>query len=74
MSSIRVLRFFAALAIFAAALPGQQPAPQGGLTISEAVQDASRNYPSIRVSQEQINAAAAGIQTYHSSELQGHGR
>jgi outer membrane protein len=31
------------------------------LTISEAVQGALRNYPSVRVSQEQVNAAAAGI-------------
>ena len=31
------------------------------LTISEAVQSALRNYPSVRVSQEQVNAAASGI-------------
>jgi outer membrane protein TolC len=62
-------RFLAALAIFAAALPGQPPAPQSGLTISQAVQDASRNYPSIRVSQEQINAAAAGIRLARTAYL-----
>ena len=32
------------------------------LTISQAVEGALRNYPAIRVSQEQISAAAAGIQ------------
>jgi outer membrane protein len=31
------------------------------LTLTQAVESALRNYPSIRVSQEQINAAAAGI-------------
>ena len=37
------------------------PAQPRVLTISEAVQIAERNYPSVRVSQEQINAAAAGV-------------
>src|SRR5438874_6043506 len=37
-----------------------QPAPPG-LTITQAVESALRNYPSIKVTQEQINAAAAGI-------------
>jgi outer membrane protein TolC len=32
-----------------------------GVTIVQAVDDAIRNYPSIRVTQEQMNAAAAGI-------------
>lgn len=31
------------------------------MTLSQAVDSALRNYPSVRVSQEQINAAAAGI-------------
>ena len=44
------------------ALPAQQATPPAGLTLSQAVEGALRNYPSIRVSQEQINAAAAGIQ------------
>ena len=62
-------RIFAALAIFTGALPGQQSAPQSGLTINQAVQEALRNYPSIRVSQEQINAAAAGIQLARTAYL-----
>src|SRR3984893_8439642 len=41
-----------------AAVPGQQTP----LTITAAVERAVRNYPSIQVSEEQINAAAAGIQ------------
>ena len=48
-----------------AALPGQQ-AP---LTITAAVENAVRNYPSIRVSQEQINDAAAGIQLARTAYL-----
>jgi outer membrane protein TolC len=48
-----------------AGLPGQQ-AP---LTITAAVENALRNYPSIRVSQEQINAAASGIQLARTAYL-----
>src|SRR5580704_10303198 len=47
----------------------QQSTPQAGLTLSQAVEDALRNYPSIRVSQEQINAAAAGIQLARTAYL-----
>jgi outer membrane protein TolC len=51
--------------IFAAAAAAQPPtisdAAAQPLTISQAVEQALRNYPSIRVSQEQMNAAAAGI-------------
>ncbi len=47
-----------------------QPAvPPAGLTLSQAVEDALRNYPSIRVSQEQITAAAAGIQLARTAYL-----
>ncbi len=62
-------RVFAALAVFAAPIHGQQLAAQSGLTIQQAVQDALRNYPSIRVSQEQINAAAAGIRLARTAYL-----
>ncbi len=44
----------------------QQAAP---LTISQAVEEALRNYPSIRVSQEQMNAAAAGIRLAQTAYL-----
>ncbi len=39
-----------------------QPAPPAGMSLAQAVDAALRNYPSIQVSQEQINAAATGIQ------------
>ena len=55
--------------VVAAALPAQQAAPPAGLTLGQAVEDALRNYPSIRVSQEQINAAAAGIQLARTAYL-----
>ncbi len=39
------------------------------LTISQAVEGALKNYPAVRVSQEQISAAAAGIQLARTSYL-----
>src|SRR5437764_2131248 len=39
------------------------------LTISQAVETALRNYPSVKVSQEQIAAAAAGIQLARTAYL-----
>ena len=39
------------------------------LTLGQAVGAALKNYPSIRVSQEQINAAAAGIQLARTAYL-----
>ncbi|MGD0049311.1 MAG: TolC family protein [Bryobacteraceae bacterium] len=39
------------------------------MTLSQAVEDAVKNYPAIRVSQEQINAAAAGIQLARTAYL-----
>ena len=50
-------------------LPAQQAAPPTGLTIGQAVEGALKNYPSVRVSQEQINAAAAGIQLARTAYL-----
>src|SRR5512144_1096723 len=52
----------------ACAAQAQQAAPPG-LTITQAVESALHNYPSIRVSQEQINAAAAGIQLARTAYL-----
>jgi outer membrane protein len=51
------------------AVPAQQPNPPAGLTLTQAVDAAVRSYPSIRVSQEQINAAAAGIQLARTAYL-----
>ena len=42
---------------------------QAPMTLSEAVDSAVRNYPSVRVSQEQINAAAAGIRLARTAYL-----
>jgi outer membrane protein len=44
----------------------QQSTP---LTMAQAVENALHNYPSIRVSQEQLNAAAAGIQLARTAYL-----
>jgi outer membrane protein len=58
-------RCVGAMAAVAGALSGQ-PA---GLTITQAVEDALQNYPSIRVTQEQMNAAAAGIRLAQTAYL-----
>jgi len=50
-------------------LAAQQASTPAGLTLSQAVEDAVKNYPAIRVSQEQINAAAAGIQLARTAYL-----
>jgi outer membrane protein len=47
----------------------QQTSQPAGLTLTTAVEAALRNYPSVRVSQEQINAAAAGIQLARAAYL-----
>ncbi len=47
----------------------QQSAVARALTLQQAVEAALRNYPSIRVSQEQINVAAAGIQLARTAYL-----
>src|ERR1017187_4569067 len=60
-------RFFL-LAAIGPALSQQVPAP-GPLTVGQAVERALKNYPSVRVSQEQINAAAAGIRLARTAYL-----
>jgi outer membrane protein len=47
----------------------QRPAPSGGVSITQAVQDALQSYPSIRVTQEQMTAAAAGIRLAQTAYL-----
>jgi outer membrane protein len=46
-----------------------QPANPGAMTIAQAVDNALKTYPSISVSQEQINAAAAAIDLARTSYL-----
>jgi outer membrane protein TolC len=56
------------LLTFLAAAPALA-AQQAGLTLSQAVDGALRNYPAIQVSQEQVNAAAAGIRLARTAYL-----
>src|SRR5678815_5078835 len=46
-----------------------QVIPQSGITIRQAVDTAIRNYPAVTVSQEQIDAASAGIQLARTAYL-----
>src|SRR5437588_4156938 len=55
--------------VIAGGLNAQQTAPPAALTLPKAVEDSLKNYPSIRVSQEQINAAAAAIQLARTAYL-----
>ncbi len=53
----------------ASAVYAQQPAAPPALTLRQAVENSLKNYPSIRVSQEQINAASAAIQLARTAYL-----
>ena len=64
--AVRVLTTMVATGVV---LSAQQAPPASGLTVAQAVDAALRNYPSIQVSQEQINAAAAGIQLARTAYL-----
>ena len=64
---------FSALAVRACHL-AQADSRTTPLTVGQAVQRALRNYPSVRVSQEQINAAAAGIRLARTAYLPHAGR
>ncbi len=52
--------------VTAGTLAAQQPAP---LTLAQAIERSLGNYPAIRVSQEQVNAAAAGIRLARTAYL-----
>lgn len=47
----------------------RQSAESTNLTLSKAIEDSLKYYPSIRISQEQMNAAAAGIQLARTAYL-----
>jgi len=64
-----VTKYAAALLAGSCLLAAAQNSPPGVLTLAQAVERASKNYPSIRVSQEQINAAAAGIRLARTAYL-----
>jgi outer membrane protein TolC len=55
--------------IISGLLCAAQPEPSAPLTLEQAVDAASKNYPSIRVSQEQMNAAAEGIRLARTAYL-----
>lgn len=61
MNSLKVI---SAILAIAGTLPAQQP-----LTLPQVIGDSLKNYPSIRVSQEQINAAAAAIRLARTAYL-----
>lgn len=56
------------LAVITTTLFGQQPGT-APLTISQAVDRASRNFPSVQASGEQVNAAIAGIRIARTNYL-----
>jgi outer membrane protein len=60
---------YAALLVIAGLLPAQQPARSGTITLVQAVENSLDHYPSMRVSKEQINAAAAAIQLARTAYL-----
>jgi outer membrane protein len=69
MSWWKVINVRAGLILVAAGtLVGQQPVPVT-LTLAQAIERSLGNYPSIRVSQEQMNAAAAGIRLARTAYL-----
>jgi outer membrane protein len=49
--------------------PAQQTAQPAGITLVQSVEVALNNYPSVMVSQEQLNIAAAGIQLARTAYL-----
>src|SRR5215467_4589537 len=49
------------LMLFTTSIEQAQQAPATPLNIGQAVESSLRNYPAVAVSQEQVNAAAAGI-------------
>jgi outer membrane protein len=59
----------ALLLVTAGAQAAQEAARPAPLTLAQAVETASKNYPSIHVSQEQIAAAAAGIRLARTAYL-----
>jgi outer membrane protein TolC len=61
MNSLKVI---SAIVAIASAVPAQQL-----LTLPQAIGDSLKNYPSIRVSQEQMNAAAAAIRLARTAYL-----
>jgi outer membrane protein len=66
---VSVLKNVCVLLAASAILSAEQSTPPPGMTIAQAVEAALHNYPSVRVSQEQMNAAAAVIQLARTAYL-----
>ncbi len=62
-------RFISLVFMAAVAVNAQQASDSSSLTIGQAVEQALQNYPGIRVTQEQMNAAAAGIRLARTAYL-----
>ncbi len=60
---------FALILAAAGSLVAQQAPPLTAVTLTQAVEKSLKNYPSIRVSQEEMNAAAAAIQLARTAYL-----
>jgi len=70
MNSLKATSFAGiAMPAIPAALPAQEAAPSAGLTLGQAIEGALKNYPSVCVTQEQMNAAAAGIRLAQTAYL-----
>ncbi len=65
----RTLLFTSVWLLTAMAATFAQPAAPPAITIAQAVESSLKNYPSIRVSQEQVNAAAAAIRLARTAYL-----
>ena len=65
----RATKFFSAILVIAGILPAQQTAPSASLTLAQAIESSLKNYPSIRVTQEQVSASAAAIQLARTAYL-----
>ncbi|MGH9695546.1 MAG: TolC family protein, partial [Bryobacteraceae bacterium] len=66
MNSLKVI---SVLLVTSVTLPAQEGTSAVTLTLPQAVENSLKNYPSIRVSQEQMNAAAAAIRLARTSYL-----
>lgn len=49
--------------------PAASPLPTSGLSIAQVIQDAQQNYPSIHISEQELNAAVANIDLVRTSYL-----
>ena len=69
MNLLKAISALPALLAVVTSAAAQQSVPPGALTLSQAVENSLKRYPAIRVSQEQINAAAAAIQLARTAYL-----